>query len=169
MPELPEVETVVRDLRPLLAGRTIISVRHSKKKLRRPWKADWNAAVSEATISGVRRRGKWILVDLQRTQIESPPTRRSKTRSDLPHKGGCSEITSPRPVNENAAGRVLIWEVGEVAAKRRVGEVNTGRSPFLIRSPRLQTRRNRCRVHIISVAASLTFHQETTNGRVHTA
>ena len=25
MPELPEVETVVRDLRPLLAGRTILS------------------------------------------------------------------------------------------------------------------------------------------------
>lgn len=64
MPELPEVETVVRDLRPLLTGRSIVSVRHSKKKLRRPWKAAWNANATGAKIAGVRRRGKWILADL---------------------------------------------------------------------------------------------------------
>ncbi|WP_439623591.1 bifunctional DNA-formamidopyrimidine glycosylase/DNA-(apurinic or apyrimidinic site) lyase [Gemmata sp.] len=64
MPELPEVETVVRDLRPLLAGRTVVGVRHSAKKLRRPWRPAWNARVTGATVAGVRRRGKWILVDL---------------------------------------------------------------------------------------------------------
>ena len=64
MPELPEVETVVRDLRPLVTGRTIVGVRHSNKKLRRPWTPAWNARVTGATVAGVRRRGKWILVDL---------------------------------------------------------------------------------------------------------
>ncbi|MBA4188573.1 MAG: DNA-formamidopyrimidine glycosylase [Planctomycetaceae bacterium] len=64
MPELPEVETVVRDLRPLLTGRSIVGVRNSKKKLRRPWNAAWNANATGTTITGVRRRGKWILVDL---------------------------------------------------------------------------------------------------------
>ncbi|VTU01351.1 formamidopyrimidine-dna glycosylase : Formamidopyrimidine-DNA glycosylase OS=Desulfonatronum thiodismutans GN=mutM PE=3 SV=1: Fapy_DNA_glyco: H2TH: zf-FPG_IleRS [Gemmataceae bacterium] len=64
MPELPEVETVVRDLRPLVTGRTVVGVRHSAKKLRRPWKPAWNARVTGATVTGVRRRGKWILVDL---------------------------------------------------------------------------------------------------------
>ncbi len=64
MPELPEVETIVRDLRPLLTGRTVTGVRQSKQKLRRPWKADWNAAITGAKIEGVRRRGKWILVGL---------------------------------------------------------------------------------------------------------
>ncbi len=64
MPELPEVETVVRDLRPLLAGRTITGVRRSKHKLRRPWLTKWNAKVVAASVEGVRRRGKWILVDL---------------------------------------------------------------------------------------------------------
>ena len=64
MPELPEVETVVRDLRPLLAGRTITAARHSKHKLRGAWRAPWNAAVAGARIEGVRRRGKWILIDL---------------------------------------------------------------------------------------------------------
>jgi formamidopyrimidine-DNA glycosylase len=64
MPELPEVETVVRDLRPLLVGRTVTAVRQSKQKLRRPWKAAWNAAVIDRPVEGVRRRGKWILADL---------------------------------------------------------------------------------------------------------
>lgn len=64
MPELPEVETVVRDLRPLLLGRTIRAVRRSRLALRRPWKAAWDAVVRNARVEGVRRRGKWILVDL---------------------------------------------------------------------------------------------------------
>ena len=64
MPELPEVETIVRDLRPLLAGRAITGVRHSKQKLRRPWKPAWNADVTGARFDGLRRRGKWILMDL---------------------------------------------------------------------------------------------------------
>ena len=34
MPELPEVETVVRDLRPRLIGRVISSLRLSKQSLR---------------------------------------------------------------------------------------------------------------------------------------
>jgi formamidopyrimidine-DNA glycosylase len=64
MPELPEVETVVRDLRPLLTKRTITAVRQSKQKLRRPWIGKWNELVTGAKIAGLRRRGKWILVDL---------------------------------------------------------------------------------------------------------
>ena len=72
MPELPEVETVVRDLRPLLAGRTITGVRRSKHKLRRPWLTKWNAKVVAASVEGVRRRGKWILVDLFRDVRKRP-------------------------------------------------------------------------------------------------
>src|SRR4051812_34100792 len=64
MPELPEVETVVRDLRPLLVGRTVTGVRLSKRKLRRPWKPAWGAKVTGARVEAVRRRGKWILIDL---------------------------------------------------------------------------------------------------------
>ncbi|MGL6095096.1 MAG: bifunctional DNA-formamidopyrimidine glycosylase/DNA-(apurinic or apyrimidinic site) lyase [Fimbriiglobus sp.] len=64
MPELPEVETVVRDLRPLLAGRTILGVRVGGQKLRRPWDAAWAVAVTGATVGGVRRRAKWIIVEL---------------------------------------------------------------------------------------------------------
>jgi formamidopyrimidine-DNA glycosylase len=64
VPELPEVETVVRDLRPLLTGRVLGSVRASKKALRRPWKAAWNTLLVGRQVTGVRRRGKWIVLDL---------------------------------------------------------------------------------------------------------
>ena len=49
MPELPEVETVVRDLRPLLVGpHDPRRAARSKQKLRRPWKPAWNAVVDRA-------------------------------------------------------------------------------------------------------------------------
>lgn len=69
MPELPEVETVVRDLRPLLTDRTITGVRQSKRKLRRPWKPAWNAEVTGLQIEGLRRRGKWILIDADHERL----------------------------------------------------------------------------------------------------
>lgn len=65
MPELPEVETVVRDLRPLLTGCGIRSVRHSVHKLRRAWRPEAASRVIGTRIESIRRRGKWIIVDLR--------------------------------------------------------------------------------------------------------
>ena len=64
MPELPEVETVVRDLRPLLAGRSIRAVYVGKQKLRNAWKPGWNAKIAGTAVTAIERRGKWILVAL---------------------------------------------------------------------------------------------------------
>lgn len=65
MPELPEVETVARDLRPVLVGRTLRAVRRtSAVELRRPWDAAWEALVAGRQVAAVRRRGKWIVLDL---------------------------------------------------------------------------------------------------------
>jgi formamidopyrimidine-DNA glycosylase len=64
MPEVPEVETVVRDLRPLVVGRPIASVLHGPKKLRKPWHSRWNRLAIGTRVEAVRRRGKWIVVDL---------------------------------------------------------------------------------------------------------
>ena len=61
MPELPEVETVVRDLRPHLTGRRIMSLESGRKALRKPWKKQWNAALLNQTVVAVERRGKWIV------------------------------------------------------------------------------------------------------------
>ena len=66
MPELPEVETVVRDLRPLLVGSRIASVvRASRKALRKPWCPGWHAGLCGRRIGRVERRGKWIVLGLE--------------------------------------------------------------------------------------------------------
>lgn len=64
MPELPEVETVVRELRPCLVGRRLARLRVSRLPLRRAWSATWNAALVGQTVREVSRRGKWITVGL---------------------------------------------------------------------------------------------------------
>jgi len=65
MPELPEVETVVRDLQPLVAGRTIRGVRVGPKSLRKPWRPEWSDLACGTKIEAVRRRGKWIILELE--------------------------------------------------------------------------------------------------------
>src|SRR5262245_17614553 len=64
VPELPEVETVVRDLRPLLEGWRIARVAVGDKRLRNAWSPEWADRLAGRTIRSVRRRGKWILIDL---------------------------------------------------------------------------------------------------------
>lgn len=64
MPELPEVETVVREVRPLLTGRRIGAVTVSDQPLRRRWSEEWTAALVGRRVRDVRRRGKWIVIDL---------------------------------------------------------------------------------------------------------
>ena len=64
MPELPEVETVVRDLRPQLTGRRITSLHVSDRALRKPWASAWKEELVGTTVAAVERRGKWIVVRL---------------------------------------------------------------------------------------------------------
>jgi formamidopyrimidine-DNA glycosylase len=64
VPELPEVETVVRDLRGPLVGRSLSTLKISRKALRRRWSPAWKAAILGRVVRLVERRGKWILIDL---------------------------------------------------------------------------------------------------------
>lgn len=64
MPELPEVETVVRDLQPRLVGRRLTAVRKGEKTLRRRWDAAWEAEIVGRRVLAVERRGKWIVIHL---------------------------------------------------------------------------------------------------------
>jgi len=69
MPELPEVETVVRGLRPALLGQRLTSVWSSGLPLRMRRKLDLRTlrAISVGgKVRGLRRKGKAILVDLDR-------------------------------------------------------------------------------------------------------
>ncbi|HMF13535.1 MAG TPA: bifunctional DNA-formamidopyrimidine glycosylase/DNA-(apurinic or apyrimidinic site) lyase [Gemmataceae bacterium] len=64
MPELPEVETVARELRPRLVGKRIVSIRVGKKSLRKPWARGWTAKIRYRKVEAVLRRGKWVLLNL---------------------------------------------------------------------------------------------------------
>jgi formamidopyrimidine-DNA glycosylase len=66
MPELPEVETVVRELRPHLVGRRIAQVKVGRRPLRRRWQAQWRTELIGKRVKEIRRRGKWILLCLDR-------------------------------------------------------------------------------------------------------
>jgi formamidopyrimidine-DNA glycosylase len=61
---LPEVETVVRDLRPLLLGRVVGRVAVSRRALRRPWSSAWGRLLTGQSVEEVARRGKWIVIGL---------------------------------------------------------------------------------------------------------
>ena len=65
MPELPEVETVARDLRPRLAGATIVGARTSwARTLRTHDPHAFAEAVAGRTVESVGRRGKQVVVGL---------------------------------------------------------------------------------------------------------
>ena len=64
MPELPEVETVARDLRPLLVGRTLGKVQIGNRALRRPWSKGWGKKIVGREFAAIDRRGKWLILEL---------------------------------------------------------------------------------------------------------
>ena len=65
MPELPEVETIVRGLRPAIGGKTIASVRVFLKKMAvAPGGVRFELALIGETIDRVERRGKYAVLRL---------------------------------------------------------------------------------------------------------
>jgi formamidopyrimidine-DNA glycosylase len=69
VPELPEVETVVRQLEPELEGQRIERLEVLDQRWSRPVPpAELGAAVGGRTILGLRRRGKYLLLELEGAQ-----------------------------------------------------------------------------------------------------
>lgn len=68
MPELPEVETVCRGLRPHLEGRKLRRVDQRAPALRIPFPDGFAAALTGRRVTAIRRRAKYILMDLDNGQ-----------------------------------------------------------------------------------------------------
>src|SRR5262245_45989264 len=64
MPELPEVETVVRSLAPYLPGRKILSAKFTSKHVTPGNRKALAARLAGREIRSVRRRGKFIVIGL---------------------------------------------------------------------------------------------------------
>jgi formamidopyrimidine-DNA glycosylase len=63
LPELPEVETVCRALRPILEGQSFIKIQCNRPDLRYPLPFDMEGQLKERIITCVRRRAKYVLID----------------------------------------------------------------------------------------------------------
>ena len=137
MPELPEVETIARQLRGLVVGRTIAHFRSEWHRLTEPEPADLFAArLAGRTISAVRRRGKFVVLDLdggealivslrmtgqllfRETEVEAHPYRRAHI--------GFRDGTALEFADTRKFGRMAIVDAasleGTSARRRRVGE-----------------------------------------------
>ncbi|THD35433.1 MAG: bifunctional DNA-formamidopyrimidine glycosylase/DNA-(apurinic or apyrimidinic site) lyase [Sphingomonas sp.] len=66
MPELPEVETTVRGLEPVLKGERLTHVVTRRGDLRRPFPDDLAQRMTGATVTGLGRRAKYGLIDTDR-------------------------------------------------------------------------------------------------------
>jgi formamidopyrimidine-DNA glycosylase len=66
MPELPEVETTVRGLMPLLSGERIAQLILRRPDLRRPFPVDLVQRMTGATVTGLSRRAKYGLIHTDR-------------------------------------------------------------------------------------------------------
>ncbi len=118
MPELPEVETVMRGLQARLEGRRIVRARVNRPDLRWPFPKGLVERLSGATVLGFRRRAKYILMRL------------SDGDSVLIHLGmsGRMNLTLGIPNAETAHEHFVIevddgWRVGFVDP-RRFGSVD---------------------------------------------
>src|SRR5689334_17318685 len=81
MPELPEVEILVRHLDPLLRRSKIQGIRVFRSRVLRPTTArGLQKVVRGAEIASVRRRGKYILFELS-------PTRKKRAAVLIGHLG----------------------------------------------------------------------------------
>lgn len=68
MPELPEVETVRRGLRPFMEGAQLTKVELRRPDLRFPLPKNFSKRLQGATITTLSRRGKYLLAELDSSE-----------------------------------------------------------------------------------------------------
>ncbi|HEV2289117.1 MAG TPA: bifunctional DNA-formamidopyrimidine glycosylase/DNA-(apurinic or apyrimidinic site) lyase [Candidatus Acidoferrales bacterium] len=108
MPELPEVETVVRGLQMLLPGRGITEVRLGKTDfIDDPVALEENAPGCK--IASVRRHGKFLVLELEKDGSAKAEKRTGAKRFNLiVHLGMTGQLTV-RPETMPAAAHTHVW------------------------------------------------------------
>mgnify|MGYP000660246448 FL=1 len=69
MPELPEVETTRRGLKPLVLGKKILSAHIYNKKLRWEIPSHLKESLKQKTIIKISRRAKYLLINFTHGQL----------------------------------------------------------------------------------------------------
>lgn len=117
MPELPEVETTLRGIRPHLLGRRIAALRVREPRLRLPIPADLASRLAGCSILGLSRRAKYLLIEVEGGTLilhlgmsgslrvvpaDSPPARHDHVDLVL-SDGRCLRLRDPRRFG------LLVW------------------------------------------------------------
>jgi formamidopyrimidine-DNA glycosylase len=123
MPELPEVETVVQDLRPQLSGRRIESLQLTRDRviqdrlIRYPTAPQFVRRLRGRTITSVMRRGKYIIMPLhdaaQRHAAAQGHTAAQGHEAASPNGAGAERLI----VHLGMTGHLRLWEPEEAPAK----------------------------------------------------
>ncbi len=69
MPELPEVETVMRGLSPLMTGEKLVKIEQNRENLRFPFPKDFVKRLTDVKVEYLSRRAKYVLVHLSSKDI----------------------------------------------------------------------------------------------------
>lgn len=69
MPELPEVETVMRGLSPHMTGEKLVKIEQNRENLRFPFPKDFVKDLTGAKVEYLSRRAKYVLVHLSTKNI----------------------------------------------------------------------------------------------------
>jgi formamidopyrimidine-DNA glycosylase len=108
MPELPEVETIVRDLRPHLVGRTILSAKLSHDDvLRGVTKRKLVSSLAGARVTGMTRRAKHAVIELE-LPASSRPSRPSRPSRLIIQPGMTGSLTIADESPEPGAARYAV-------------------------------------------------------------
>ncbi|HEV7734217.1 MAG TPA: bifunctional DNA-formamidopyrimidine glycosylase/DNA-(apurinic or apyrimidinic site) lyase [Candidatus Binatia bacterium] len=131
MPELPEVETIVRGLTPELTARRITSVLVRDGRLRTPIAPDFATALSGRRIQALRRHGKFMLTELDDGRLwlvhlgmSGRLTLAPSTRPDRLHDHVVLRLDDDRLVTYNDPrrfGRLAVIDATSVAAETVAG------------------------------------------------
>ena len=123
MPELPEVETIVRGLARRVVGDTITSVWIGSRPqpLKSP-AAEIARTLEGARIVSVRRAGKHILFELEREARAGRPRDRRRDagatpKTPVPNRAGGANRTAHWVVHLGMTGRLVVCEPGIEVAK----------------------------------------------------
>ncbi|TAH51144.1 MAG: DNA-formamidopyrimidine glycosylase [Chloroflexota bacterium] len=105
MPELPEVETTVRDLRPHLIGRTIQRARVTwERTVAQPNAKQFMRAIVGYKIIGINRRGKYLVFELERPQTTDHRRRTTDDGRNLRESAAAYQITNQKHVPNEREG-----------------------------------------------------------------
>ena len=131
MPELPEVETVARDLDRWVAGALIADASVSwERTIRHPQPAErFVAEISGSTIARVRRRAKTVLIHLADGRVMTVALRMTgalivapPATPDDPHARVVFQLADGRQLRYRDVrkfGRIGLWEGGGLRARQR--------------------------------------------------